>query len=162
MKNLRLAILSSFFVLGLFPLSAQPGPGMPMGSERAMEMIRTMRIVRMRERLGLSDQQVAAILPKLSERDSLMMSYQKAQAEDLKALRSELDKRAPSETKIKEIINRMKQREASHQTNLSRIRDEIMSGLSVVQQAEFVIFEVEFEREIRRLIHQVRGQPMEP
>lgn len=161
MRNFKLVILSSFMALGFATLSAQPGPGMPMGSERAMEMIRTMRIVRMRERLALSEQQVASILPKLAQRDSLMMNYQKSQGDDLQALRAELEKRTPSEARLKEIMNRMKQRETAHQASMSRIREEIMSPLNTVQQAEFVIFEVEFEREIRQLIHQVRGRQRE-
>ena len=125
-------------------------------SERALEMIRTMRIVRMRERLNLSEEQVAALLPRLSRRDSLMLSYRKAQAEDFRLLKEELEKRKPSESKLSQIMDRLKKREAEHHKQMRELRDEMLSVLSVEQQARFVIFEVEFERGIRRFIDEIR------
>jgi hypothetical protein len=125
-------------------------------SERAMEMIRAVRIMRMQERLNLSEEQVAALLPRLSRRDSLMISHRKAQAEDFKLLKEELAKRKPSETKLKDIMNRLKIREEEHHERMRELRDEMLSVLSVQQQAKFVIFEVEFEREIRRFIGEIR------
>jgi len=145
-------------VLAVAVASAQPrhGAGEMPGSERAMEMIRAMRIMRMRERLNLSDEQVAALLPRLSRRDSLMISHRKAQAEDFQLLKQELAKSNPSESKLKEIMDRLKKEEAEHHQQMTRLRDEMLSVLSVEQQAKFVIFEVEFEREIRRFIKKVR------
>jgi len=125
-------------------------------SERALEMIRTMRIMRMREGLNLSDEQVAALLPKLSQRDSLMLSYRKAQAEDFRLLKEELERRNPSESKLSQIMDRLKKREAEHHKQMRELRDEMLSVLSVEQQARFVIFEVEFERGIRRFIDEIR------
>jgi len=121
-----------------------------------MEMIRAMRIMRMRERLNLSDEQVAALLPRLSRRDSLMISHRKAQAEDFQLLKQELAKSNPSESKLKEIMDRLKKEEDEHHQQMTRLRDEMLSVLSVEQQAKFVIFEVEFEREIRRFIKRIR------
>lgn len=156
----RLLLLMSLLVTVVV---AQPGPGMGMGGpQRAMEMIRTMRLVRMRERLNLSDAQVASLLPKLSKQDSIMTNFHNSQAEDFKLLKEELAKRTPSEAKLSQIINRMKAKEKENHEQMMAIRDEIMSELSVVQQAQFLVFEVEFEREIRRLIDQVReGHRME-
>lgn len=125
-------------------------------SERALEMIRTMRIMRMREGLNLSDEQVAALLPKLSQRDSLVLSHRKAQAADFKLLKEELEKRKPSEAKLSQIMDRLKKREAEHHKQMRELRDEMLSVLSVEQQARFVIFEVEFERGIRRFIDEIR------
>jgi len=147
-----------FAVLTVAVASAQPrnGMGEMPGSERAMEMIRAMRIMRMRERLNLSDEQVAALLPRLSRRDSLMISHRKAQAEDFQLLKQELAKSNPSESKLKEIMDRLKKEEDEHHQQMTRLRDEMLSVLSVEQQAKFVIFEVEFEREIRRFIKRIR------
>ncbi|MCK4231815.1 hypothetical protein KAX21_02590 [candidate division WOR-3 bacterium] len=148
----------ALMVLAVAVASAQPrhGAGEMPGSERAMEMIRAMRIMRMRERLNLSDEQVAALLPRLSRRDSLMISHRKAQAEDFRLLKEELAKRSPSEAKLKEIMDRLKKEEAEHHQQMRRLRDEMLSVLSVEQQAKFVIFEVEFEREIRGFIKRIR------
>ncbi|GAI57153.1 unnamed protein product, partial [marine sediment metagenome] len=57
----RLLVLTA---LAVALASAQPRHGMDEmpGSEKAMEMIRTLRIMRMREGLNLSDEQVAALL----------------------------------------------------------------------------------------------------
>lgn len=150
-----------FAILFAAPLMAQPmepggGPGSIPG-KRAMEMIAAMRIVRMRDQLGLNDQQVAAIMPKLSRRDSLARTYFETQRKDLELLKQELAKNSPSQSKLSEIMNRMKKREEENQDATAKIRDEILSVLSVEQQARFIIFEVEFEHEVRRMIDQVRG-----
>jgi uncharacterized protein with ParB-like and HNH nuclease domain len=110
----------------------------------------------MRERLNLSEDQVAALLSRLSRCDSLMISHRKAQAEDFNLLKEELAKRKPSESKLKEIMDRLKKREAEHHQQMRKLRDEMLSLLSVEQQARFVIFEVEFEREIRGFIKRIR------
>jgi len=157
----RLLVLTA---LAVAVAAAQPrhGAGEMPGSERAMEMIRAMRIVRMRERLNLSEDQVAALLSRLSRCDSLMISHRKAQAEDFNLLKEELEKRKPSESKLKEIMDRLKKREAEHHEQMRKLRDEMLSLLSVEQQARFVIFEVEFEREIRGFIKRIReGHGME-
>ena len=125
-------------------------------SERALEMIRAVRIMRMREGLNLSDEQIAALLPKLSQRDSLVLSHRKARAEDFRLLKEELAKRNPSESKLSQIMDRLKKREAEHHKQMRELRDEMLSVLSVEQQARFVIFEVEFERGIRRFIDEIR------
>ncbi len=153
-----------FAVLAVAVASAQPrnGAGEMPGSERAMEMIRAMRIMRMRERLNLSDEQVAALLPKLSRRDSLMLSHRKAQAADFRLLKEKLAKRNPREAKLSQIMDRLKKEEDEHHQQMTRLRDEMLSLLSVEQQARFVIFEVEFEREIRGFIKRIReGHGME-
>ncbi len=151
----RLLVLTA---LAVAVASAQPrhGAGEMPGSEKAMEMIRAMRIVRMRERLNLSEEQVAALLPRLSRCDSLMISHRKAQAEDFNLLKEELAKRNPSEVKLSQIMDRLKKEEDEHHQQMTRLRDEMLSLLSVEQQARFVIFEVEFEREIRRFIGEIR------
>jgi len=151
----RLLVLTA---LAVAAASAQPrhGAGEMPGSERAMEMIRAMRIVRMRERLNLSEDQVAALLSRLSRCDSLMISHRKAQAEDFNLLKEELAKRKPSESKLKEIMDRLKKREAEHHEQMRKLRDEMFDVLTVEQQARFVIFEVEFEREIRGFIKRIR------
>jgi Spy/CpxP family protein refolding chaperone len=148
----RLLLLMSFAAAAAF---AQPMHGMG-GSERVMEMIRALRIMRMQESLNLTDEQVASLLPRLSRCDSLVLSHRNAQAEDFKALKEELAKRNPSEAKLKEIIGRFKQREAEHHKQMAELRDEMLSVLSVQQQAKFIIFEVEFEREIRGFIERIK------
>jgi len=151
MKRMLLLI-----ILPTVLMFAQPH-GMRPGSEKAMSMIRTMRMVRMTEVLELDEDQVASLIPKLKQRDSLELSYYQSQAEDLEGLRGELDKNNPSESKLSEIIERMKTRETEHNQAISDLRDEMLAVLTVTQQARFIVFEVEFEREIRRLISQVKG-----
>jgi Spy/CpxP family protein refolding chaperone len=148
----RLLVLMSLAVAAAF---AQPMQRMG-GSERVMEMIRAVRIMRMQERLNLTDEQVASLLPKLSRRDSLELNHRNAQAGDFRSLKEELAKRNPSEAKLKEIIQRLKNREAEHHEQMMRLREEMLSVLSVQQQAEFIIFEVEFEREIRGFIDRIK------
>ncbi len=159
----------SFVFLGVLVLGTGVGFGQPMygmeglGSrERVMEMIRTLRIVRMREKLALTDEQVASILPKLSQRDSIIVVYLKTQAEDLGLLKAELERNNPRDATITQILDRMKQREKAHHDRLTDMRDEILAELSAVQQAQFVIFELEFERELRNMIQQIRGERNAP
>lgn len=143
------------FILGAAIASAQPMHEMR-GSQKVMEMIRTLRMMRMREHLGLTDEQVASLLPGLSRRDSLVLAHRKAQAEDFKLLKEELAKRNPTESRLTQIMNRLKKREDEYHGQMMKIRDEMLLVLSVEQQAKFVIFEVEFEREIRGYIERIK------
>lgn len=148
-------LLAVFFSANLY---GQPMMGGMRDGRKAMEMISAIRIVKMQKALNLTDQQLASIIPKLNERDSMMRKYFDDQASDLKLLRDELAKSKPAEAKLKEIIERMKSREQNHEARVRELRNEILAVLSTEQQARFIIFEVEFEREIRRLIDQVRGR----
>ncbi len=158
MKRFILALT----ILMTVTLEAQPmdpgeGEGGPMPGKRAMEMIAAMRIVRMREQLALNDQQMVTIMPKLSRRDSMTRAYFETQRKDLALLKQELLKKTPSQARLTEIMNRMKNTEQEQQDAMVKIRDEILSVLSVEQQAKFIVFEVEFEHEVRRMIDEVRG-----
>lgn len=145
------------FLIGAATLTwASPSAG-GANSERVMEMITTMRIIRMTEELGLSDQQIASILPRLRERDSVSFQYRMDQATDLDQLEAQISRNNPSEARIGEIVRRMRDRENAYQKKIETINSEIMNNLTVEQQARFIVFEARFEQEIRRLIAQVRG-----
>ncbi|MBN2379754.1 periplasmic heavy metal sensor [candidate division WOR-3 bacterium] len=138
---------------------AQPRPGMDRGGGRVLEMISAYRITRMTQELGLSDEQIATILPRLRERDSLEIACRKEQSVDYQSLETELGKRTPNERRIGEIMTRMQEREQAYQAELERVREEIMQTLTVEQQARFIVFEIQFEKELKELINRVRGEP---
>jgi|GEM_PF-5563415 len=148
------------FVLLFFVVSAmvaQPSGRMDAGGGRVLEMISAYRITRMTQELGLADTQIASILPRLRERDSIEIVYRKEQAADYKLLENEVSKRSPSERKIAEIMEGMQEREQLYQEEIERIRQEILEALTVEQQAGFIVFEVRFEKELKDLIDRVRG-----
>ncbi|MBD3287010.1 hypothetical protein GF359_10195 [candidate division WOR-3 bacterium] len=137
-------------------LLAQPS-GIDAGGGRVLEMISAYRITRMTQELGLADTQIAAILPRLRERDSIEIVYRKEQAADYSRLETEVSRRSPNDRKIAEIMERMQERERVYTEEIERIRSEILQALSVEQQAGFIVFEVKFEKEIKDLIERVRG-----
>jgi len=143
------------FILVISAGLAQPRQGIYEGS-RVLEVINAYRITRMTEELGLTDEQIAKILPRLRERDSLEIVYRRDQADDYRILESEIRKHTPSDTRIEDVMSRMKDREQVYQEELARMREEIMGVLTVEQQARFIVFEVRFEKELRELINRVR------
>ncbi len=80
------------------------------------------------------------------------------QAETMKTLRQALKPQKPDETTIKQLLDKL---EKNHSGMQELRNDEIKSVkniLTVEQQARFLIFQHEFQREVRQMIAGARGR----
>lgn len=139
-------------------------PDGPPSRERREEIgkkIEAIRIWRMTEALGLnadSAMKLASVLGPIGQKRREIM---RAQAETMKTMRQELKHQKPDEATIKQLLDKL---ENDHR-GMQELRDEetrrVKDILTIEQQARFLIFQQEFQREIRELIAAARGRSVE-
>lgn len=119
------------------------------------EIIEKIRIYRLTEELDLTDEQAVKFFPKLKELRKVEQDFFEERRSVIIELKALLKADADPE-KIKSVIDAyrdlMKKRMEAQKNNL----EEIQKLLSPVQQAKFIVFQEEFENEIREVIKQVK------
>lgn len=138
----------------------EPGPAAPPSGERREEIrkkIETIRIWRLTERLKLDPATIAKIAPLLSSFDQRRKDIMQEQAATVRELRLLLNFSKPDEAKIKAALDRLEKNQQVIQEIRRREIDGLKGILTIEQQARFLLFQQEFERELREMIASVRG-----
>ena len=125
--------------------------------ERVLERINTVRLLKMIDALGL-EKETAAKLASISNkycetRKSLLRNMRK----DLDALRQILKKGRPDESELKELVGQVKSLKKELADLKLHQMDEEMNLLTHEQQARYLIFKVDFHKEMHGLIQEIRG-----
>lgn len=118
-------------------------------------IIEKVRIYRLTRELDLTTEQAVELFPKLNELQKIDREFRNQQQEIIEDLRELVGESAPD----KEIIRSLSRYEDIFRERLERQINkmkEIRKMLSPSQQAKFIIFQDEFEREIREMIREVK------
>jgi Spy/CpxP family protein refolding chaperone len=129
--------------------------------EQALTRIETIRIVRMTEALHL-DKETAAKLAAVSSKYEQFRKVFSSLRQDMDRLRAILEEAQPNKNELKEIIERIKndKRQIAH-LRYQQIEEE-MSLLTLEQQGGYLIFMVDFHKEMHGLIQEVRESQKKP
>lgn len=137
-----------------------PGQGGPRVEERREEIrkkIDAVRIWRLTEELKLDAAASAKLSSLLSSLDTKRRDIQREQFETRRELRYTLKVPKPDEAKIKPLLDTL---ERNHRA-MQELRDREIKGikefLTIEQQARFLLFQQEFQREMRGMISGARG-----
>ena len=155
MKTKFFCILFGFVVILSITLETAVAQNREM--ERALERINTVRLLKMIDALGL-ERETAAKLASISNkycetRKSLLRNKKK----DLDALRQILKKGMPDEGELKKLVGRVKNlKKELADLKLHQMNEE-MNLLTHEQQARYLIFKVDFHKEMHGLIQEIRG-----
>ena len=155
MKTKFFCILFGFVVILSITLETAMAQNREM--ERALERINTVRLLKMIDALGL-EKETAAKLASISNkycetRKSLLRNMRK----DLDALRQILKKGRPDESELKELVGQVKSLKKELADLKLHQMDEEMNLLTHEQQARYLIFKVDFHKEMHGLIQEIRG-----
>lgn len=122
-------------------------------------IIEKIRIYRLSKELDLTTEQAIGFFPKLSELQKIDEEFRSQQDEILNKLRTMLRNRAP-DTEIREPLDKFEAIFRERVERQLKKMGEIRKMLTPSQQARYLIFQDDFEREIRRMIKEVRkSQP---
>jgi len=139
----------------------QPGRGRPMSEKKREEIrkkIEAVRIWRLTEALKLDANTSAKLSSLLNSFDQQRRTIQQEQMETMRALRLTLKSPKPDEAKLKPLLEK---NENNHRA-MQDLRGKEINGLKEIltteQQARFLIFQQEFQREMRGMISGVRGR----
>lgn len=170
-KVIILLVLVALAAAGASASAETGAPGMPAGfrgerpqgppSEQDFEKIEkkveAVRVWRMTEELSLSEEQVEKFMPLVSSIEQRRRDLFRDRRNVMKELRVYLDARSPDEGKIREALAELEK----HHDAMEGLRKEeieaVKGHLSTEQQARYLVFQQEFQREIRDLVMKARG-----
>jgi hypothetical protein len=125
------------------------------------DMIEDLRIVRLTKELNLNDQQLAKFLPKIREIEASRRDFHQKRMGLIKDMEDLLGRKA-SEKDLQAKLSEMDKSETDFQSRERETRKALVGQLSVEQQVRFVVFQENFEREIRELIRGIRQGGAQP
>jgi hypothetical protein len=110
----------------------------------------------LQEALGLSDEQFVKLLPlvKRLQTDRRAMFQRRQQA--LREMRDLLQTGTAKEGRVLELLKEVRGVEAEEPAAIRRDLEAIDAALSPLQQAKYLILEIEVEQKIRELMNQIR------
>ncbi len=125
--------------------------------EEVRKKIEAVRIWRLTEKLKLDATTSAKLSSFLSSMDLKRRETMKSQMELMKDLRLSLRAAKPDEAKVRAVLAKL---EKNHH-EMQKFRDQEMQGLkdflTIEQQARFLLFQHDFQHEIRGMVHKARG-----
>lgn len=146
-----------FLLLPLLVLLAQE----PFDKKDPREIIEKVRIYKLTETLDLTEEQMTKFFLHLKDMRKNEQDFQDQRMVLLQELRN-LVKTNAREQEIINILNKFQELQKKRLTNQMQEIESLKKILTPVQQAKFLIFQENFEREIRALIREVRKKHHNP
>ena len=162
MKKRIVKILISFIILFGFAahsLAEPPDfekPPTKEQKEKVRQRIETLRMWKLTKDLDLDEKTSAQLFPLLNRYDKKRAEMEQAMQQSIKELRESL--REKREGQLRDILERLEQSHKSMQGLRDAEWEELKKILTLEQQARYVIFLQEFDREMRRIITEARGR----
>jgi Spy/CpxP family protein refolding chaperone len=132
------------------------GPPSKEQREKVRKRIETMRMWKLTKALDLDEKTASRLFPMLNDYDKKRKEVEREIRKDIDFLKEALELK--EESRIKDLLEVLEQK---HNT-LKRLGDEernrLREVLTIEQQARYLIFKMEFRREIRRMIAEAKGR----
>jgi hypothetical protein len=125
------------------------------GDKDPREIIENVRIYRMTKELDLSSEQAIEFFPKLREFQQVEKQFQEEKTRILNSLRDNLD-RGSTDKEILALLQSYEQAHRDRLTGLIEKTKEMFDILTPRQRAQYLIFQDDFNREIREMIKKVK------
>lgn len=122
--------------------------------EKVRKRIETLRMWKLTKDLDLDEKTSAQLFPLLNKYDKKRAGIEIDMREGMKELRESLKEKR--EGQLKSILERLEQNHKNMQRINDEEREDLKRILTIEQQAKFIIFQHEFDREIKRIIAEVR------
>jgi len=153
---LRWLIISIPFI----SLFAQ-GPPPPPSDKNPRAIIEKVRIYELTQRLNLTTEQAIKFFPKLNELRKNEESFQKQRMEVIRDLKDLVDKKA-TDVELNKVLKRFEDARREKWQKDSLLFQDFKALLTPLQQANLIVFEAEFERDIREMIRKIRENRPSP
>jgi len=163
-KNVAAAVLFSLALFG-FAVNVQAyqdafkRPEGEQKIEKVRERIETLRMWKLTKALDLDEKTSVKVFPLLNRYDRERADLEIGLRKDMKGLRESLKDMKAGE--LKPLLERLEQNHKSLQTTNVEEWLELKKILTIEQQAKYIIFKLEFEREMRQVIEDARDRRSE-
>jgi hypothetical protein len=108
--------------------------------------------------LELSREQALEISMIIQKQEKTREELEKATHEAIRGLRHELGKEEPSEKNLKEYIADAVSSRDKMKDDMGKMRDKVLSKLSVTQQAKFILFHAKWMKKLGRIREHIRDE----
>lgn len=127
--------------------------------ERVRERIETLKMWKLTKALDLNEKTSAQLFPVLNKYEKKRLAIEQALRDGMRDLRESLRERR--EDRLKDILKRLEQNHKEMQRVNDEEWEELKRILTTEQQAKFLIFREEFDREIKRIITEAKERRSE-
>ena len=138
-----------------------PGPRRDRPSEEQREAVRrkmdAVRIARLTETLKLDEKTAAAFIPVITALEQKRRELMKENRHIMQEMRLLLQASPPDEGKLKTAISRIGKNRQAIAAQRDKELDAARSHLTIVQTAHYIIFNQEFQQEMRGMLDEARG-----
>jgi len=162
---MRRMVLGLTLALGTSAVaSAQPaqgrrgGPEGPAMRDELMEIVQSYFVMKIQERLELSDEQFVKVLPLVRKLQQDRRDFHRRRFEAIGEMRKELESGTATDAHLRDLLQQVKAVDSEMPNALRKDADAIDAVLSPVQQAKFRILELDVERHLREVREHAREQ----
>ncbi len=161
----RSMVMAALLAALSLPAFAQQGPargpaGGPPSEEQREEVRKKMeaiKVSRLTEELKLDEKTAAKFIPVITSLDQKRRSLMQEDRKAMQELRTELNAQRPDERKLKGAIARIEKNHHEIAALQDKEFEAARENLSVSQQARYILFHQEFQREMRGMVEGARG-----
>jgi Spy/CpxP family protein refolding chaperone len=165
MKRIIPGIIMAAFLAataaGAIAQQQAPGPRRDRPSEEQREAVRrkmdAVRIARLTETLKLDEKTAAAFIPVITALEQKRRELMKENRHIMQEMRLLLQASPPDEGKLKTAISRIGKNRQAIAAQRDKELDAARSHLTIVQTAHYIIFNQEFQQEMRGMLDEARG-----
>lgn len=123
--------------------------------EKVRKRVATLKMWKLTKALDLDEKTSAQFFPLVNRYDKKRAEIENAMRDGIRELQESLKEKR--EGQLKDILERLEQNHKNLQRINEEEREELKKILTVEQKAKFVIFQHEFNREMKRIISEARG-----
>jgi hypothetical protein len=124
--------------------------------EKAWERMRMLRMVKLTETLKMDRDQSARFVVLDNQFEETKKKSWREFHEDVQKLRTLVREANPPERELRDTVNRIKTRKRNLNDLNNKQMDEELNLLRPEQQARYILFTIDFRREMENLIREVR------
>jgi len=159
--SIVVAALLAATAAGAVAQQQTPGLRQEWLTEQQREVVRkkmyAVRIARLTETLKLDEKTAAAFIPAITALDQKRRDLYKVNREIVQEIRFLLQASPPDEGKLKAAISRIEKNRQEIAALRDKELDAARSHLTIVQAARYIIFNHEFQKEMRGMMDESRG-----
>jgi hypothetical protein len=163
-RSMIAAVCFAAFALPAAAQQAMPGPG-PRGDrptdqqrEEIRQKMEAIRIVRLTEALKLDEKTAAKFIPIITSLDQQRRTLLMENQQLLQEMRALVHEQAPDEGKLRAAIGKIERKVREIASLREKEFEAVKSNLTVTQQAQYLLFHQEFQREMRGMVEGARGR----
>jgi Spy/CpxP family protein refolding chaperone len=158
-KRFVLIGLMLSLALGVSSAGAAAQAGDPQSRARLRERISDLYLLRLTRALELTEEQTAKLYPVLTRVEKEKAALQRDMGLDLRDLRTELAKTPPGEKEVLGLADRIRQARRAIRERDEEVEATLDRVLTPVQKGRYIVFTVDFLRNVGENLGRVRRGP---